>query len=68
MVSHCYREGNMVADALAKHATIIHQNTIFTQESNLPREARGALRMDKMGLSIIRIRPVKYEGWNFDPP
>ncbi|XP_075101229.1 uncharacterized protein LOC142176783 [Nicotiana tabacum] len=67
-VSHCYREVNMVADVFAKHATTINQNIIFTQEGDLPREARRALRMDKLGLPTFRIRQVKYEGWNFAPP
>lgn len=33
-ITHCYREGNSVADALAKHATTLHQNVIFLQENS----------------------------------
>ncbi|KAK4709920.1 hypothetical protein R3W88_004433 [Solanum pinnatisectum] len=40
-VSHCYREGNTVADALAKH------EIYFDSEDQLPREVKGPFFMDK---------------------
>ncbi|XP_060200109.1 uncharacterized protein LOC132628341 [Lycium barbarum] len=55
-VSHCYREANLVADALSK---------LF---NNLDQEVVGPLRMDKMGFPSFRIRPAKHTGWYFEPP
>ncbi|KAK4353053.1 hypothetical protein RND71_028571 [Anisodus tanguticus] len=34
---HCFREGNTVADTLAKHATGQNHNSIFLQKNQLPR-------------------------------
>lgn len=41
IVKHCYREANEVADALAKHATLIQELMFFTNERDLLDEVRG---------------------------
>ncbi|OIT36999.1 hypothetical protein A4A49_52473 [Nicotiana attenuata] len=64
-IQHCYREGNEVARALAKHATTLQTNTLFFEEAHLPPTARGALRMDRLQLPSFRIKQKKYSGWCF---
>lgn len=68
IVKHCYREANIVVDALAKYATTLSNDKVFTQEANLPKEARGSLRMDKLQLPSFIIRVTKYSIWNVDLP
>ncbi|XP_060202647.1 uncharacterized protein LOC132631065 [Lycium barbarum] len=58
-VQHCFRKANTVADSLAKFGS----NTQFSFIANLyytmqeiPRQARGAVRMDKAQLANFRIR------------
>ncbi|OIT21156.1 hypothetical protein A4A49_63505 [Nicotiana attenuata] len=67
-IKHCFREGNEVADALAKHATTIMQQIIFLNENDLPSEARKAICMDRQQVPNFRIRPRKHAGWFFEPP
>ncbi|XP_059285759.1 apyrase-like [Lycium ferocissimum] len=55
----------MVADALSKFSNILNQERFYYQESDLPPDALGPLRMDKMGLPSFRIRPAKDIGWLF---
>lgn len=52
---HTYREGNCFADSLANHGVIMEQNRLILQENELPRAARGFLRLDRIGLPYIRI-------------
>ena len=67
-IKHCFREGNEVADALAKYATQIQVPRIFLNEGGLPTEARGPLRMNKLDLPSFRRRVKKNSGWCFEPP
>ncbi|XP_075098056.1 uncharacterized protein LOC142175373 [Nicotiana tabacum] len=57
-VVHCYREGNVVADELSKiGAESQHENAmLYGTVKDLPREARGPFRMDKLQLPTFRIR------------
>ncbi|XP_060183166.1 uncharacterized protein LOC132613134 [Lycium barbarum] len=61
-VIRCYREANMVADALSKFFNNLAQEKFYYQEGDLPAEALGPLRMDKMGIPSFRIRPAKHTG------
>ncbi|XP_060202921.1 uncharacterized protein LOC132631356 [Lycium barbarum] len=58
-IKHCFREGNEVADALAKYATQIQVPRIFLNEGDLPTEARGPLRMNKLDFPSFRRRVKK---------
>lgn len=53
-VTHCYREGNMVADALAKVGAAEKGSRIYEEAGEMPRLARGQLRLDKLGVPQIR--------------
>lgn len=53
-LSHIFREGNQVADALASFACASEGNKIFTRVSELPPSAKGAFRVDKAGLPSFR--------------
>ncbi|XP_060188598.1 uncharacterized protein LOC132617573 [Lycium barbarum] len=67
-VQHCYREGNEVADTLAKYAAQVQAPRIFLIEGDLPMEARGPLRMNKLDLPSFRRQVKKNSGWFFEPP
>lgn len=54
-VQHIFREGNQVADSLASYACNRLSNFVFVKEMDLPRAARGALRVDRMGLPTFRL-------------
>lgn len=59
---HCYREGNYVADALAKFGSInrgLPIPIIFDSVQNMPKEASGAYRMDMAHFPTFRIRQEK---------
>ncbi|KAG5612881.1 hypothetical protein H5410_024162 [Solanum commersonii] len=49
-IKHCFREGNQVADCLAKLASSSHQMLITQLYSNLPRRAKGLFLLDKWQL------------------
>ncbi|XP_071909633.1 uncharacterized protein [Coffea arabica] len=54
--SHCYREANKVADALA-NVGIIHpeqQVKVYECFHMLPRQARGEVRLDRIGMPSVR--------------
>ncbi|XP_071902637.1 uncharacterized protein [Coffea arabica] len=55
-LSHCYREANTVADALSNVGTSHpHQQVkVYDIFSMFPREARRAIRLDKLGLPSVR--------------
>ncbi|KAM3362308.1 putative protein isoform X2 [Capsicum galapagoense] len=61
-VRHCYREGNQVADFLAKMASNSNQTLITHSYNVLPRQAKGAFLLDKWQLPSIR---CKYDRVNF---
>ncbi|XP_071918896.1 uncharacterized protein [Coffea arabica] len=54
--SHCYREANIVADALSNvGVSHPHQKVkVYDSFTMFPREARGAICLDKLGLPSIR--------------
>ncbi|XP_058068772.1 uncharacterized protein LOC131218107 [Magnolia sinica] len=52
---HIFREGNAVADALAREASDGCPNSFFSLSSHLPRCIRGSLLLDKGGLGTIRV-------------
>lgn len=58
-VSHCYREGNQVADFLAKLASTSSQNSMFHSFIQLPREAKGLVQLDKRQMPSIRTKSDK---------
>ncbi|XP_055803490.1 uncharacterized protein LOC129872556 [Solanum dulcamara] len=60
MVQHCYREGNTVAESLAKYATNITNNEVFLQEDDHPQEIKGALCTYKLQIPSFRIKPKKH--------
>ena len=45
IVEHCYCEANQVADALAKVGAQSDGTVLYTSKSELPRLARGGLRL-----------------------
>jgi hypothetical protein len=53
-IKHVLREGNQAADWLSKSgsAGITHDYT----SNNIPKELKGILRIDKCGLSCLRIK------------
>ncbi|XP_047271026.1 uncharacterized protein LOC107877522 isoform X1 [Capsicum annuum] len=61
-VRHCYREGNQVADFLAKMASNSNQTLITHSYNILPIQARGAFLLDKWQLPSVR---CKYDRANF---
>ncbi|XP_060201453.1 uncharacterized protein LOC132629989 [Lycium barbarum] len=61
-VSHCFREGNHVADLLAKFASTSNQNLLTKSLLHLPRQARGSFQLDKWQLPSLR---CKYDKANF---
>ncbi|XP_070003176.1 uncharacterized protein [Nicotiana sylvestris] len=67
-VCHCFREGNIVSDSLAKHATIIMEDKIYMQENDPPCETKGYLRVDKLQMPSFRIRATTHPGWFFELP
>lgn len=52
-IKHLYREGNKVADALARQGAM-GRNNLFTNSCQLPRVIKGLYRLDKMGTAYIR--------------
>ncbi|KAK6796478.1 hypothetical protein RDI58_004179 [Solanum bulbocastanum] len=66
-ITHCYRESNEVVDALAKYATTLQEQKIFLNQNDLPLEARGPLRMNKLQLANFRRKLKKHSCWTFDP-
>nr|XP_016436823.1 PREDICTED: uncharacterized protein LOC107762942 [Nicotiana tabacum] len=61
-VRHCFREGNQVADCLAKLATTTNQRRLYHSLQELPSNAKGLFLLDKWQLPSIR---TKYEKSNF---
>ena len=53
-ISHCFRESNQVADSLANMGCDQGFNTTYHQLVDLPMKARGAFRLDRIGLPSIR--------------
>ncbi|MQM05964.1 hypothetical protein Taro_038782 [Colocasia esculenta] len=51
---HTYREGNQVADSLANFACTNESCLVFSELSELPFNARGALLVDRLGLPSFR--------------
>ncbi|XP_075084982.1 uncharacterized protein LOC142168225 [Nicotiana tabacum] len=46
-VKHCFREGNQVADCLAKLATTTNQRRLFHSFQQMPNSAKGPFLLDK---------------------
>lgn len=53
-ISHIFREANTVADLLASQACSNNCNSFYSS-SELPRNIKGAARLDKLGMPSIRI-------------
>lgn len=64
---HCYREANRVADKLATMSHTHRRNIIFNQFSDLPRQVRGLLKLDKWEVASFRIRQLKAVEITFEP-
>ncbi|XP_018633360.1 uncharacterized protein [Nicotiana tomentosiformis] len=58
-VTHCYREANRVADALAKEGSERTSTKWYFSAHELPSQARGLCFMDKDKLASFRIRASK---------
>lgn len=61
-VQHYYREGNTVADALAKHGGSMEDQpiaNIFSSVQEIPQKARGAYLMDTCQMPNFRVRHTK---------
>lgn len=65
---HCYREANGVADKLSTMSHIHRRNIIFNQFSDLPRQVRGLLKLDKWEVTSFRIHQLKAVEITFEPP
>ena len=54
--SHCYREANKVADALSNVGVFHpeHQVKLYEAFNSFPTMARGAIRLDRLGMPSIR--------------
>ena len=54
--SHCFREANKVVDILANEGLLqpLDPIRVYDQPSRLPQLARGAVRLDKLGLPSLR--------------
>ncbi|KAH0761309.1 hypothetical protein KY290_017382 [Solanum tuberosum] len=61
-VSHCFREGNQLADYLAKMASFSAQSLLTQAFAQLPRQAKGFFLLDKWKLPSFR---CKYDEANF---
>ena len=53
-ILHCYRQANQVADALANTGCQLARDDIYVVASDLPRLARGALFLDRLGVPSLR--------------
>ncbi|MQL79934.1 hypothetical protein Taro_012363 [Colocasia esculenta] len=53
-MDHVFREANRVADALASHACLTQQRSIFSS-SVFPTSCKGPVALDKSGLPSIRL-------------
>ncbi|XP_027150296.1 uncharacterized protein LOC113750530 [Coffea eugenioides] len=53
-VSHCLRQANQVADALSNVGCAQGGEKIYTSSLALPPEARGAMRLDRVGVPSVR--------------
>ena len=53
-VTHCYREGNQVADALSKVGATTASRCFYALHTKLTGLARSAMRLDTLGLPSIR--------------
>lgn len=54
-VTHSYREGNRFADAMANFGADSGSNRVILTDTLLPTQARGHLRMEKLGFPNVRI-------------
>ncbi|KAK4372528.1 hypothetical protein RND71_007912 [Anisodus tanguticus] len=57
---HNYREGNQVADSLAKLAPNMNHNKIFYSVDQLPNVSKGPFQLDKWQMPSLRTRYDKY--------
>ena len=53
-ILHCYRQANQVADILANTGCQLARDDIYLASSDLPRLARGALVLDRLGMPSLR--------------
>ncbi|XP_042959541.1 uncharacterized protein LOC122294687 [Carya illinoinensis] len=52
-ISHSYREGNQVADSLARRGAL-GESSLFSEWKQLPRITRGLARLESMGTACFR--------------
>ena len=53
-ILHCYHQANQVADTLANTGCQRARDDIYLAASELPRLARGALFLDRLGMPSLR--------------
>ena len=53
-IMHIYRQGNQVADFLANEGCIAQSSVLYSSITTMPRQARGLLQLDKLGIPNIR--------------
>lgn len=58
-VTHVYREGNQLADALANHAIDKNERCTYSMFAQLPKRCTAILNMDKHQMTSLRIRSRK---------
>ena len=54
--SHCYREGNVAADFLAKEGGHQHNNQVYFNFLHLPWQLKGICNLDRWGIPSLRTR------------
>ncbi|CAA7399338.1 unnamed protein product [Spirodela intermedia] len=54
-ITHQFREGNQIANALATHGVRSHRRTVFSFWQDMPIAARGAHRLERLGIPSLRI-------------
>ena len=55
-IFHCFREGNQVVDCLSNVGCDDGGDGVYHQFAGLPTKARGAFRLDRIGLPSFRKR------------
>ncbi|OIT31979.1 hypothetical protein A4A49_54831 [Nicotiana attenuata] len=67
-IYHCYREANKPADKLAALSHGVNGIHTFNSFSELPRQVRGMVNMDRWSFQTFRVRHPKAAHIVYDPP